>query len=68
MAQVIEGCILTPAGFVAGRLRHAQGRVLEVHGAALPETQAAATGLPETWSETSNVAWKTPLPGRQGHI
>ena len=27
---------------------------------------AAASGLPETWSETSNVAWKTPLPGR-GH-
>ncbi|HBJ84472.1 MAG TPA: quinonprotein alcohol dehydrogenase [Verrucomicrobiales bacterium] len=28
--------------------------------------QASASGLPETWSETSNVAWKTPLPGR-GH-
>jgi hypothetical protein len=27
---------------------------------------AIASGLPETWSETSNVAWKTPLPGR-GH-
>jgi outer membrane protein assembly factor BamB len=27
---------------------------------------ANASGLPETWSETSNVAWKTPLPGR-GH-
>lgn len=27
---------------------------------------ATATGLPETWSETSNVAWKTVLPGR-GH-
>lgn len=27
---------------------------------------ATAAGLPETWSETSNVAWKTPLPGR-GH-
>ena len=25
-----------------------------------------ASGLPVTWSETSNVAWKTPLPGR-GH-
>ena len=23
-----------------------------------------ATGLPLTWSETSNVVWKTPLPGR----
>ncbi len=28
--------------------------------------QASASGLPETWSETSNIAWKTPLPGR-GH-
>lgn len=27
---------------------------------------ADAARLPETWSETSNVAWKTPLPGR-GH-
>lgn len=27
---------------------------------------ANASGLPETWSETSNVAWKTALPGR-GH-
>lgn len=26
----------------------------------------AASGLPLTWSETENVAWKTPLPGR-GH-
>ncbi len=25
---------------------------------------ATATGLPATWSETSNVAWKTELPGR----
>ena len=28
--------------------------------------QASASGLPETWSETSNIAWKTELPGR-GH-
>lgn len=27
---------------------------------------SAAKGLPETWSETSGVAWKTELPGR-GH-
>jgi len=27
---------------------------------------SAARGLPETWSETSGVAWKTELPGR-GH-
>jgi len=25
---------------------------------------AAGTGYPLTWSETKNVAWKTPLPGR----
>ncbi len=28
--------------------------------------QASASGLQETWSETSNIAWKTALPGR-GH-
>ena len=28
--------------------------------------QSTAKGLPETWSETSGVAWKTELPGR-GH-
>lgn len=27
---------------------------------------AQATNLPDTWSETSNIAWKTELPGR-GH-
>ena len=27
---------------------------------------ATATGLPTEWSETKNVAWKTPIPGR-GH-
>ncbi|HYF37801.1 MAG TPA: PQQ-binding-like beta-propeller repeat protein, partial [Prosthecobacter sp.] len=33
-----------------------------------PEGQglSPAKGLPRTWSETSGVAWKTPLPGR-GH-
>lgn len=46
MAQVIEGCILTPTGFVAGRLRHAQGRVVEVQGRALTEAQATATAGP----------------------
>ena len=46
MQQVIEGCILTPAGFVAGRLRHAQGRVLDVQGQAVTEAQAAAAGAP----------------------
>jgi len=46
MQQVIEGCILTPAGFVAGRLRHAQGRVVDVQGQAVTEAQAAATGAP----------------------
>lgn len=25
-----------------------------------------ATGLPQTWSETENVVWKTPIPG-EGH-
>ena len=27
---------------------------------------AAANGLPEKWSRTENVAWRTPLPGRAG--
>src|SRR3954447_894972 len=25
---------------------------------------ATATGLPATWSETQNVTWKTPVPGK----
>ena len=25
---------------------------------------ATATGLPLTWSETENVTWRTPIPGR----
>jgi outer membrane protein assembly factor BamB len=27
---------------------------------------STATGLPEKWSKTSRVAWRTPLPGRAG--
>ena len=46
MNHPIEGCILTPAGFVAGRLHHAQGRVAEVRGQVLTEAEAAASGLP----------------------
>jgi len=46
MQQVIEGCILTPAGFVYGRLHHAQGRVVEVQGQAVTEAEAAATPGP----------------------
>jgi len=26
--------------------------------------QSGATGLPVTWSEAENIAWKTPIPGR----
>ena len=28
------------------------------------EGHAVVTNLPVTWSESQNVAWKTPLPGR----
>lgn len=42
----LEGCILTPAGFVAGRLVHAQGRVQAVEGQPVTEAQARERGLP----------------------
>ena len=44
--NAIEGCILTPSGFVRGRLVHAQGRLVEVKGESLSEQAAAASALP----------------------
>ena len=38
--DTLEGCILTPDGFVHGSLVHAGGRVAAVEGAALTEAQA----------------------------
>ncbi|MGI9154265.1 MAG: N-acetylglucosamine-6-phosphate deacetylase [Rubrivivax sp.] len=46
MDAMIEGCILTPQGFVAGCLHHDQGRVVEVKGRELSEAEAAATAGP----------------------
>jgi N-acetylglucosamine-6-phosphate deacetylase len=46
MDRLIEGCILTPAGFVAGRLRHSRGRVVDVQGRAMTEPELAASALP----------------------
>jgi N-acetylglucosamine-6-phosphate deacetylase len=46
MDRLIEGCILTPAGFVAGRLRHSRGRVVDVQGRAMTEAELAASALP----------------------
>lgn len=55
---------LLPALLILSTAAHA-GNWPEWRG---PSAQghASAAGLPETWSETSNVAWKTALPGR-GH-
>lgn len=40
MSKTIEGHILTPQGFVQGRLVHESGRVLRVEGAAVPPEAA----------------------------
>ena len=40
--NTIEGCILTPTGFVRGRLEHAQGRIARVTGVAVDEAAARA--------------------------
>jgi N-acetylglucosamine-6-phosphate deacetylase len=40
--DALEGCILTPAGFVRGALLHAGGRVVAVEGVPLSEAQAHA--------------------------
>lgn len=50
--------LLLPSFVIAGNWPEWRGPSGQGH--------ATATGLPETWSETSNIAWKTPLPGR-GH-
>ena len=40
--ETLEGCILTPAGFVHGTLAHALGRVVAVQGEPVSEEQARA--------------------------
>ncbi len=42
----LEGCVLTPEGFVQGRLHLRGGQVVAVEGSAVTESQAQASGLP----------------------
>lgn len=44
--KTLEGCVLTPEGFVQGRLRLRGGQVVAVEGSAVTESQAQASGLP----------------------
>ncbi len=44
--QALAGNVLTPAGFVCGRLHHAGGRVTSVDGKAVTEAEARSNGLP----------------------
>ena len=43
---VREGCVLTPQGFVQGRLEVAQGRIRAVHGRPVSEGDARLSGAP----------------------
>jgi N-acetylglucosamine-6-phosphate deacetylase len=45
-AAAIEGCILTPQGFVRGELHLAQGRITAITGMPQDEAGARASGLP----------------------
>ena len=44
--KTVEGCILTPEGFVQGHLQLQGGQVVAVEGSAVSEAQAQASGLP----------------------
>ena len=44
MAMFVEGFILTPEGFVRGRLEHADGRIAGIRGVAVTEVEAR-TGI-----------------------
>ena len=44
--KTLEGCVLTPEGFVLGRLRLQGAQVVAVEGSAVTESQAQAAGLP----------------------
>lgn len=44
--KTLEGCVLTPEGFVQGRLHLRGGQVVAVEGSAVTESQAQASGLP----------------------
>lgn len=59
MATVIGTCVLALAASV-----FAETEISQFRGPAGDGHFPAATGLPTTWSETKNVAWKTAIPGR----
>ncbi|MFC5455110.1 PQQ-binding-like beta-propeller repeat protein [Prosthecobacter fluviatilis] len=58
MTRLLPALLLLSTASYAGNWPEWRGPSAQGH--------ASASGLPETWSETSNVAWKTALPGR-GH-
>lgn len=58
MTRLLPALLLLSTASYAGNWPEWRGPSAQGH--------ANASGLPETWSETSNVAWKTALPGR-GH-
>jgi N-acetylglucosamine-6-phosphate deacetylase len=43
---IIDACILTPHGFVKGRLRHERGRIVAIDGDPVDEPTARSSGLP----------------------
>jgi N-acetylglucosamine-6-phosphate deacetylase len=43
---VIDGHVLTPAGFVRGRLQHAQGRITAVEGTPVTDDEVLASAAP----------------------
>ena len=42
----LHGVVLTPAGFVRGRLRHLYGRIHDIDGERVSEQEALASGMP----------------------
>lgn len=58
MSRLLPALLLLSTAAYAGNWPEWRGPSAQGH--------ANASGLPDTWSETSNVAWKTALPGR-GH-
>lgn len=58
MTRLLPALLLLSTASYAGNWPEWRGPSAQGH--------ASASGLPETWSETSNVGWKTALPGR-GH-
>ena len=62
MPRLLTSCLFVL--FVVSSLAAAQSADFPQFRGPAGDGHATARGLPSTWNETTNVAWKAPIPGK----